>query len=153
MPPSLAAPLLGLLIALVTPLTNAEGSSTLVVKDAYATAVPPGQPNGAVFLTLINESAQARTLVAATSPDAQVVELHGHIHEGGMMRMRRVERIEIPAGESVSLKPGGLHLMLIGLKGNLEPGDQVELSLDFDDGSKAQVSAPVRPIELPAMAH
>jgi len=141
MRPSLTAPLLGLLIAIISPPTIAEAPPALVVTDAYASAVPPGQPIGAVYLTLTNDSAQPRTLVAASSPDAQAVELHSHVHEGGMMRMRRVERIEIPAGGSVSLEPGGLHLMLIGLKGDLKPGDQVWLTLDFDDGSKLQAPA------------
>jgi copper(I)-binding protein len=153
MRPSLAAPLLGLLIVLVSPPTMTDDAPAVTVTDAYARAVPPGQPNGAVYLTLTNHSAQPRTLVAATSPNAQAVELHSHIHEADMMRMRRVERIEIPAGGSVSLEPGGLHLMLIGLKGDLQPGDQVGLTLDFDDGSKLQVPAPVRPIEPSTVAH
>lgn len=153
MRPFLAAPLLGVLIVLVSPPTMAEAPPAVTATGAYARAAPPGQPTGAVYLTLTNHSARSRTLVAATSPDAQVVELHSHVHEDGMMRMRRVERIEIPAGGSVSFEPGGLHLMLIGLKGDLAPGDEVGLILDFDDGSKLQVPAPVTPIEPPTVAH
>ncbi len=117
------------------------------VSDAYARAVPPGQPNSAVFLTLSNASGEPHALVSAASPIADAVELHTHINDGGMMRMRRVERIEVPAGESVSLKPGGLHVMLIGLKQNLQPGDQVDLTLTFEDGTQTQVGAPVRMVE------
>jgi periplasmic copper chaperone A len=61
-----------------------------------------------------------------------------------MMRMRRIERIEVPAQGSVELEPGALHLMLIGLTGELVPGGAVDLTLSFDDGSQAQVKAPVR---------
>lgn len=142
----------GGLIALAALTAHAQGPATLAVTDAYARAVPPGQPNSAVFLTLTNATPETRALVAGMSPMAEVVELHTHIHEDGMMRMRRVERIEVPAGGSVSLEPGGLHLMLIGLKGNLAPGDQVDLTLSFDDGTETQVLAPVRKAE-PQMSH
>ncbi|NCC28249.1 MAG: copper chaperone PCu(A)C, partial [Gammaproteobacteria bacterium] len=80
---------------------------------------------------------------------SEVVELHTHVEEDGMMRMRRIEKIEIPAGETVTLKPGGLHVMLIGLKQPLEPGDTVDLALTFEDGSRIPVQAPVRRIEVP----
>jgi periplasmic copper chaperone A len=142
----------GGLIALAALTAAAQGPATIAVTDAYARAVPPGQPNSAVFLTLTNGSPQARALVAGMSPMAEVVELHTHIHEDGMMRMRRVERIEVPAGGSVSLEPGGLHLMLIGLKADLAPGDQVDLTLSFDDGTQTEVLAPVRKAE-PKMSH
>lgn len=150
---SLRAALLGSLLALASLNAQAQDPAVLEVADPYARAVPPGQPNSAVFLTLTNRSTEARALVAATSPAAEVAELHTHVHEDGMMRMRRVERIEVPAGESVSLQPGGLHLMLIGLKSDLEPGDQVDLTLSFDDGSQAKVLAPVRKVEPMKMAH
>ncbi|WP_295386029.1 copper chaperone PCu(A)C [uncultured Thiodictyon sp.] len=125
----------------------------VAVSDPYARAVPPGQPNSAVFMTLTNQSDQARALVAATSPAAKTVELHTHTNDGGVMRMRRIERIEVPAGGSVQLKPGGLHVMLIGLTGDLTPGGQVALGLTFDDGSQLQVQAPVRTVATAPAAH
>jgi hypothetical protein len=129
---------------LATPTAAAPVPTTFAVTDAYALAVPLGQPNSAVFLTLTNDSTQSRALVAGTSPIAEVVEIHKHIHEGGMMRMRPVSRIEVPAQSAVRLQPGGFHIMLIGLKGDLVPGDQVELTLIFDDGTRFRVDAPVR---------
>ena len=149
----ITAILIGSLLALGLSSARAQDQATIQVLDPYARAVPPGQPNSAVFLTLTNPSAQPRALVAGASPVAEVVELHTHVHEDGMMRMRRVERIEVPPGGSVNLEPGGLHLMLIGLKGNLEPGDQVDLTLSFDDGSETRVLAPVRPIAAMKMSH
>ena len=140
------------LLALIPAATWAAGGSAVTVSDAYARAVPPGQPNSAVFMTLTNPSNQARALVAATSPAAQTVELHTHTNDNGVMRMRRIERIEVPAGGNVQLAPGGLHVMLIGLTGNLAPGDEVALDLSFDDGTQTQVQAPVRTIE-PMKAH
>lgn len=118
------------------------------VGDAYVRAVPPGQPNSASFMVLNNGSANAHALVGAASPVANTVELHTHIMDQGMMKMRRVERVDLPAGESVRLQPGGLHLMLIGLKQQLNPEDQIDLTLTFEDGSAQQVKAPVRPVEV-----
>lgn len=129
------------------PLAAQAADSSVGVADPYARAVPPGQPNSAAFMTLTNASAQPRALVSAASPAAKTVELHTHVKEDGMMRMRKVERIEIPAGETVTLAPGGLHVMLIGLNEALSPGQKVELTLSFDDGSEAKVQAPVRKIE------
>jgi len=117
------------------------------VSDPYVRAVPPGQPNSAAFMGLSNSSGQSHALVGAESEVAGTVELHTHTMKDGMMKMRRVERIEIPAGESVSLEPGGLHLMLIGLKEQLLPEQRVDLTLIFDDNSRTRVTAPVRKVE------
>ena len=125
---------------------NAAG---LEVGDPYVRAVPPGQPNSAVFMSLRNTSAAARALIGAESPDAEVVELHTHVEEEGMMRMRRIERIALPAGERLTLQPGGLHVMLIGLRSELTPGRTVELTLIQDDGERLTIRAPVRPIAPP----
>ena len=72
-----------------------------------------------------------------------------------MMRMRRIERIAVNAGETTTLAPGGLHIMLIGLKSELTPGQTVELTLIGDDGERLAIQAPVRRIEAmsPVMKH
>jgi copper(I)-binding protein len=114
------------------------------VKDPYARAVPPGQPNSAVFMEISNDGNDDRALLSATSGVADVVELHTHLMEEGMMKMRRVDQIDLPAGETVTLAPGGLHVMLIGLKQQLQPGDDVPLTLTLDDGSELSLTAPVR---------
>lgn len=120
----------------------------VAVKDPYVRAVPPGQPNSASFMALHNSDNQAHVLVAAASPAAKVVELHTHTLVDGMMQMRPVEKIELPAGATTSLKPGGLHVMLIGLQQKLEPDQMIPLTLVFEDGSKAEVSAPVRKLQM-----
>jgi len=121
------------------------------VEDPYARAVPPGQPNSAVFMVLTNAGDADRALVAAESDSAANVELHTHTMVDGMMQMRRIERIPLPAGERVALEPGGLHVMLIGLAEQLEPGMDVALTLVFDDGSRTRVTAPVRRIDPTGM--
>jgi periplasmic copper chaperone A len=131
--------------------TIAMAGGTVTVEDPYARAVPPGQPTSAAFMGLVNGTGAPRALVGGTSDAAEVVELHTHTMEDGMMKMRRVERIDLPAGETVTLAPGELHVMLIGLKRGLNPGDQIELTLDLDDGTVLKVQAPVR--EVQAMQH
>lgn len=137
--------------ALLAGLSFATQAAEITISDPYARAVPPGQPNSAVFLSLTNPSMQDRALVSAESPAAETTELHTHINENGMMRMRRIDRIPLPAGETVTLKPGGLHIMLIGLKQTLEPGASVDLTLIYDDGGKMSVQAPVRKIGTPSL--
>lgn len=147
----IARPVLGLALVLFT--AAAVADDALTVTDPYARAVPPGQPNSAVFMTLTNPGAGERAVVAAASPAAEVVELHTHVMADGMMQMRRIERIPVPAGGSTVLEPGGLHVMLIGLTGPLAVGAEVPVTLTLDDGAELAVTAPVRAIAPPAMPH
>jgi copper(I)-binding protein len=118
------------------------------VADPYVRGVPPGQPNSASFMVLKNTTEEPHALVSAESPAAKVVELHTHTMVDGMMRMRQVEKIDLPAGKQVSLEPGGLHVMLIGLKQKLVPGENVPVTLIFDDGSRKNLSAPIRKMKM-----
>ncbi|MCU7872892.1 MAG: copper chaperone PCu(A)C [Candidatus Thiodiazotropha sp. (ex Lucinoma borealis)] len=141
--------LLGLLI-ISTSQWAVAGSvgDSIMVDDPYVRAVPPGQPNSASFMSLHNKSGQGYTLIGASTSVAEVAELHTHTMDGGMMRMRKVEKINVPAGERVSLQPGGLHIMLIGLKQKLVPDERVQLTLKFEDGSHLKVEAPVRKLQM-----
>ncbi len=125
-----------------------QAADMIEVEDPYVRAVPPGQPNSASFMALTNSDAQGHALVAAESPVSKVVELHTHTMVDGMMRMRPVEKIELPAGEQVALQPGGLHVMLIGLQQKLVPGEDIPITLTFEDGSKQQITAPVRKLQM-----
>ena len=138
---------LGLLLA--ASVAAAEG---IAIDDPYARAVPPGQPNSAVFMGITNATGSDRALVSAESGASEVVELHTHTMEEGMMKMRKVDKIDLPAGETVALAPGGLHVMLIGLKDQLAPGGEVAVKLTFDDGTSADITAPVREVQ-PPMGH
>lgn len=148
----LAAALLGLLglLSIATAAPEAidapteASASPVAISDAYARAVPPGVTNSAIFMRMRNPAEQPIALVAASSPFAETVELHTHLQEAGAMAMRRVERIAIPAGDEAVLEPGGLHLMLIGLKQPLMPGDAVKVELTFDDGRTQELTAAAR---------
>lgn len=113
------------------------------VDAAVARATPPGVPNGAIFFTLRNPSDQPRRLTAARTPVAARAELHNHIADNGVMRMRQVPAVEVPPRGEVVFQPGGLHVMLMGLHQGLKPGAQVPLTLVFDDGS-LELEVPVR---------
>ncbi|MCU7883929.1 MAG: copper chaperone PCu(A)C [Candidatus Thiodiazotropha sp. (ex Lucinoma annulata)] len=141
--------LLGLLIISTSQWAVAgSAGDSIMVDDPYVRAVPPGQPNSASFMSLHNKSGQGYTLIGASTSVAEVAELHTHTMDGGMMRMRKVEKINLPAGERVSLQPGGLHIMLIGLKQKLVPDERVQLTLQFEDGSNLKVEAPVRKLQM-----
>lgn len=121
-----------------------SGGGELPVHGAWARATPPGAENGAVFLTVENPGTRARAVVEARSPAARRVELHTHVTVDGTMQMRRVERFEVPAGGAAVLAPGGDHVMLLGLTGELSAGSELPLTLVLDDGTAQVVTVPVR---------
>ncbi|MBR0680799.1 copper chaperone PCu(A)C [Roseomonas eburnea] len=99
--------------------------------------------NGAGFMTLRNRGTQPDRLLSAASPAARVVELHTHVREGDVMRMRPVADIPVPAGGMAELRPGGLHVMLIGLTAPLQQGARVPLTLRFERAGDVQVELTV----------
>ena len=121
-------------------------AESVQVDDPYVRAVPPGLTNSASYMSLINTSDQTYALVSVETSAARIAELHEHVHEDGMMMMREVAAIEIPAQGRAVLQPGGLHVMLIGLNRDLKPGESLPIVLQFKDGSRKEVQAPVRKI-------
>jgi hypothetical protein len=128
-----------------TALAEESASDSVNVEGAYVRAVPPVSPTSAAFMKLTNTGEGAHQLKSAESDVSEFVELHTHtMGENGMHEMRKVEQIELPAGETTELKPGGLHIMFINLKNPLEPESQVDVKLNFEDGSSKQLSLPVK---------
>jgi copper(I)-binding protein len=114
------------------------------IDGAWARATPPGGKVGGVFVTLINTGDTPDRLVSASSAVAGRVELHTHIKDGDVMRMREVEGgIALPASETVKLQPGGLHIMLLGLNQGLTAGSRFPLTLTFEKAGSVQVEVPV----------
>ncbi len=103
-----------------------------------------GGGNAAVYFTLVNEGNASDALVGASSDAAETVGLHETRMEGDVMRMAPVPRIEVPAGGRTELKPGGLHVMLVGVKRDLNPGDTVSVTLRFEKSDEMTVAAEVR---------
>jgi hypothetical protein len=102
-----------------------------------------GMGNGAAYMT-IRGGSEADRLIRAESDVAEVIELHTVENDGGVMKMRPVEGIDVPAGGEVQLAPGGFHVMLINLKRELKPGDTVALTLQFEKAGAVSVEASVR---------
>jgi copper(I)-binding protein len=115
----------------------------LTVSNPWARASAGAAPNGAAYLTIVNAGDQDDKLVAAETPAAARAELHTTIQEGDVMRMRPLEAVDIAPGASVTLAPGGMHLMLMGLTAPLEEGQSVPLTLTFEHAGKVTVEAMV----------
>lgn len=138
----LLLPLAGLLLAV-----PALGAG-ITVGDPWVRLPPPGMKNTGAFMVLRNPGAAPVKLVRASSPAARVTELHTHLQEGGVMKMRPVESMEVPAHGETVLRPGSLHVMLIDLVAPLAEGALVAVTLVFDDGSSQVVQAQVRKLDL-----
>lgn len=115
--------------------------------NVWSRATPPGAKNGAAYMILTNDTAKADRLIDAASDVAERVEIHTHLMENGVMRMRRVEGgVDVEPGTPVVFQPGGLHIMLMGLKKQLVPGDTFELVLTYRDAGQVKVTAEVMPL-------
>jgi len=131
----------------------AAGNADLVtVGDPYVRLMPPGARATGAFMLLKNTGDKDVKLVKAESTVSKVAELHTHLNEGGVMKMRQVPAIEIKAKGETALKPGSFHVMLID-PSPLKEGEKVAITLGFDDGSSKKVEAEVRkPMAMPAAA-
>ncbi len=113
------------------------------VSDARIVAPIPGQSISAGYFLLSNGGSDARALVGVKSGSASRIEMHTHVMEDTMMRMVEMESVALPAGEAVLFTEGGLHLMLFDPEPAAIRSGQMDLILEFDDGSLQQVSARV----------
>jgi copper(I)-binding protein len=119
-------------------------AASVTVRDAWVRTPAPSVPMTAGYMTLENPSSQDVTLVAATSIAAGTIELHEMRDENGRASMRMVDRIVIPARGTVTLAPGGLHLMIIGMPKPLVAGDDVPITLRMSNGTVAIARAVVK---------
>ena len=130
-------------------------ADTVKISDPWARATAPGAPAGGAFMSLTADADM--TLIAAESRASKVVELHTMKMENGVMIMRAVPQIDLPKGQTVSLKPGGLHVMLIGLHAPLKAGEKVDMTLRVKDSQGKEQRIPVtaeirtmKPMAMPA---
>ena len=136
--------LAGALGLLLTACGGAAGSPAITVSDAR---IPqPAGPNGAAYMTLTNEGDGDDRLVAVDTAAADSAELHESALDGGVMSMRPVDGIPVPAGGRVLLEPGGFHVMLLNARPDLAVGDTVTLTLTFDGSGEQTVEAEVIPL-------
>jgi copper(I)-binding protein len=141
-----------LLLLLTAGCGRREGGRGVVVEDAWARpmlvafggeSARPGT-NSAVYLHLRNLGRDLDRLLEAGSSAAERVEIHESVLDGDVMRMHRVDGVDLPPGETVVLAPGGLHIMLLDLRHSLLTGDTLALTLTFRSASPLSVAVPVR---------
>lgn len=120
----------------------AAQTGSIEVKNAWARATPGKAETGAAYLTI--ESAGPDRLTGISTPVAGKAELHEMTMQGGIMKMRPLAAIDLPAGRAVVLKPGAAHIMLVGLKQPLRVGESFPLTLEFEKAGKREVAVAVQ---------
>ncbi|ARN76302.1 hypothetical protein BST96_05040 [Oceanicoccus sagamiensis] len=134
------------LLALILLSFSCSALAELTIKDGYVRGLPPGQPNTAAFMRLVNSGDQDVVITAADSNGAELAEVHSHKHQNGMMSMEKVDQVTVPAKGEFVLAPGKYHLMLIRLTKPLREGDEVEVRLLNGDVELTRATLPVRSV-------
>ena len=124
-------------------LSACEASEGIEVSDAWARTATEGT-NSAVYFVIQNHNADADEVIGASTDIANAAEVHESKMEGDVMRMNHMDSVTLDPSVKVEFMPGGLHVMLIGLKQDLKAGDQVEVTLHFKNNSDLIVKATVR---------
>lgn len=117
----------------------------LHIDHPFARATPGGARNGGVYLSVENRGDQVDRLIGVSTPVAHA-ELHRMTMDGGVMRMRAVDGVEVKPGDRLMLQPGGYHVMLLDLKRPLQAGDSFPLTLAFEKAGSIEVSVVVESI-------
>lgn len=120
-------------------------AGALSLQDAWARPSIGNAPNGVVYLKISNKGDSADRLVGASAGVAKRVGIHATIMEGGVMKMRHAAKgVEVPANGAVELKPGGFHVMLMGLTQKLISGDNFDLTLTFEQQGKVKIPVEIK---------
>ena len=125
----------GLALVLALGLVASESSAEVSVRNAWIAATVKGQQSSAAFMQL--ESEEACVLTGARTPSAAMVGVHAMSIEDGVMKMRDLDTLPLPARQTVELKPGGAHLMMMDLKQQLKAGQSIPLVLGFECSGQA----------------
>ena len=126
-------------------------AKSIVIDHPWARATPTGAKTGAAYVTLINNGSSGDRLLAAKTPVADAVQFHSVSEENGVSRMREMRAVEVPPGGKVTFSPGGMHIMLVGLKQPLKEGQTFPLSLTFEKAGKVDVTVSIA--KVGAMQH
>ena len=119
-------------------------AGSIHVAQAWSRPTPPVGATGAAYLTITNSGSKPDRLLGASTPTAVSAEINETRHSQGIEQMRRLESVEIPAGQTLRLEPGALHIMLLDLVRPLKAGAQYPLTLNFRDAGAVTVQVQVR---------
>jgi len=135
-------------LGLVLVVLPAVAFAQVTVTDPWVRGTVAGQRATGAFMKLTPAADQK--LVAAASPVAKIVEIHEMAMDGGVMKMRAIPKLALPAGKATELKPGGYHVMLMALERTLAEGETVPITLTFEDAAgkrqTVEIKAPVKPL-------
>lgn len=138
--------------------TQTSAQNTLIIDHPWARATPRGAKTGAVYLSVVSNGSADR-LLGATTPVADKVQFHSVSEENGVSRMREMHAVDIAPGGKVTFSPGGMHIMLVGLKQPLKQGDTFLITLTFEKAGKRRLTVPIAGVgamhdgDMPAMMH
>ncbi|MGH8672600.1 MAG: copper chaperone PCu(A)C [Burkholderiales bacterium] len=140
-----------LIVSLVSLAVHAAdpGTEKLTVSEVWAPLIPAVTRSAAVYMKITNRATTAERLLGVSSSAARHSALHAMIMEGDIARMRPLSALEIPAGKSVLLEPGGLHVMLVGLNQPLTEGQTIPLTLRFESAGTRVVRVAVQKRSAP----
>jgi copper(I)-binding protein len=150
--------LLAIALTLAGGIAVAEDYSvgTIQIGNPWTRATPKGSTVAGAYMTITNKGSAPDRLLSGASAVADRFEVHSMVMDGGVAKMRPVDGgLEIKPGETVELKPGGLHVMLTGLKQPLDKGQKVKATLEFAKAGKVEVEYTVEALgaAAPAMHH
>lgn len=132
-------------------LVSTASAAGVHVEDGWARATVEGMKMGGAFMKIHNDEAKQDFLVGGSSPVADRVEVHTHVNDNGVMRMREVKGgIPLPAGQTQELKRGSYHIMFFGLKKPLQEGDKFDLNLKFKNAKPQKITVTVKPMQAGA---
>lgn len=139
----LTALLLGGTLLSTPALSHDYTLADLHIQHPWSRALPPVAPTGAAYMVIENRGETVDILKDATTPIAGYTELHEHVHEGELMKMQRVESVELAPGSQVEFSPGGYHVMLFELKKPLVAGSKYPMTLTFEQAGEIEVEVHV----------
>ena len=117
--------------------------NSIVIESPWSRATPAGAKNGAIYATVINNGNSDDRLVGAATPVGGQVQFHSVVEENGVSRMRELPNIDVRLGAKVTFSPGGMHIMVVGLKEPLKEGQSFPMTLTFEKAGKIEVMVPV----------
>jgi copper(I)-binding protein len=118
--------------------------ASLTISNGWTRPTLKGQMMGAAYVTLTNETKTPIDVMAASAKIAERVELHTHLHEDGVARMRQITELQIMPESTQQMKPGGLHIMFFGLRQPLKEGESFPLTLTLADGTQLSTTIAVK---------
>ncbi len=125
-------------------ISTLQADTLLDIDDAWVAEAPPVAPVMGGYMKIENQTNKPISITRASCPDFETVEIHEMSMSGGMMKMREIEKLNVPAGGKVELKPGGYHLMLIKPKQAFKIGDTMTVTLHMADGKSQAVKMIVK---------